>query len=100
MLICLFRGMFMDEKTWKHPADFDPERFLENGRLKVPENYQPFGVGKHRCMGETLAKANIFLLETTLFQSFKLSIHEQPSDDLLDGATPSVKPYSALVELR
>jgi cytochrome P450 len=104
MLIGMFRGMMLDEKYWPEPAEFRPERFLDaNGKAFVPENFYPFGVGKHRCMGEMMGRANLFMFITTLFQRFNFLVpkgHDLPSDVPIDGATPSVRQYTALVVRR
>ena len=55
MLVASFRGMMLDEGAWKNPLKFDPSRFLdEDGKICVPDNFFPFGLGKHRCMGEMM----------------------------------------------
>lgn len=104
MVIGMSSGMLTDEKYIKNPYAFDPENFLdENCKLTIPEKHFPFGVGKHRCIGEMLAKGNIFLLCTSLLQNFSLEIphgHEIPSTIPIDGATPTVQDYSALIVAR
>lgn len=103
MLVGMFRGMCFDEKLWKNPTEFDPDRFIQDGKIKVPEYFHPFGVGKRRCMGELMGRANIFLLVTTLFQNFNITIpdgYDEPKEDPKDGATPSVQNYTALFKLR
>jgi cytochrome P450 len=60
-------------------------------------------IGKHRCMGETLAKSNVFLFTASLLQKFNFSIppgSPPPSTEVVDGVTPSPKPFHALVTLR
>lgn len=105
MVIACFAGMMVDDPFWLEPHAFKPERFLSDDRTKVivPELYQPFGVGKHRCMGELMARANLFLFIATLLQNFTFSIpagDAMPADEPLDGATPSVRQYTALVQRR
>lgn len=105
MVIACFAGMMVDDPFWQEPHVFRPERFLNNDQTKVivPERYQPFGIGKHRCMGELMARANLFLFIATLLQNFAFSIpagHDLPSVEPLDGATPSVRQYTALVQRR
>lgn len=59
--------------------------------------------GKHRCMGETLAKSNVFLFTASLLQNFNFSVPPgslPPSTDAVDGVTPSPKPFQALVTPR
>uniref|UniRef100_A0A915ELC2 Cytochrome P450 n=1 Tax=Ditylenchus dipsaci TaxID=166011 RepID=A0A915ELC2_9BILA len=65
------------QKMWKsifpEPHKFMPERFLENEQLKRIEEFIPFGIGKRQCMGESLARAELFLFTTNLFYLFKVS---------------------------
>ncbi|KYQ56062.1 hypothetical protein ALC60_05045 [Trachymyrmex zeteki] len=104
MLVANFNGILMDE-SWDDPEDFRPERFLDNdGNIITPEKYFPFGIGKHRCMGETLARSNIFIITATLLQAFNFSVvpgEPRPTtQDFVDGVTAGPKPYRALVSLR
>lgn len=109
MLVCCFRGMLYDKNVWKGKNQeidiykFRPERFLKDGKVSIPERYYPFGVGKHRCMGELMARANIFLFTTTLLQNFNFQVppnHPLPSDEPVDGATPNIHQYTALITHR
>lgn len=104
MVIACFAGMMIDDPHWKDSTVFRPERFLDaSGKIAFPEMYQPFGVGKHRCMGEMMARSNLFLFITTLLQNFTFTVPPGdpiPSDEPLDGATPSVRQYMALVKCR
>ncbi|XP_058119792.1 probable cytochrome P450 303a1 [Anopheles ziemanni] len=103
MLIGMFRGMMLDENLWENPTHYVPERFLKDGKIHIPAQYHPFGVGKHRCMGELMAKSNLFLFLTTTLQSFDLLLPKGepfPSDVPLDGATPSVRKYHVAIRPR
>lgn len=104
MVIGMFNGMLSDERMFKSPNHFDPENFLNGeGKLSVPENFYPFALGRHRCLGEALARSNIFLLLTNVMQNFSLDVpagHKIPSDSYVDGATPDVRDYVALVTPR
>ncbi|CCD61364.1 CYtochrome P450 family [Caenorhabditis elegans] len=48
-----------DEKTFKNHTEFRPERFLENNNLE--KRLIPFGIGKRSCLGESLARAELYL---------------------------------------
>lgn len=104
MVVAMFSGMMLDSKVIKNPTNFDPENFLdESGKLFIPEKHFPFGLGKHRCIGEMLAKSNLFMLCTTLLQNFLFELppgHEIPSDFPIDGATPNLQQYSAVITPR
>ncbi|XP_014246954.1 probable cytochrome P450 303a1 [Cimex lectularius] len=104
MIIANFNGTLMDKTLWGDPENFRPDRFLdESGKIHVPDYYLPFGFGKHRCMGQTLARSNIFLFTATLLQHFNFEIppgQEPPDTKGIDGVTPSPGPYYALVTPR
>ncbi|XP_019871649.1 methyl farnesoate epoxidase-like [Aethina tumida] len=92
-------SLHMDPHFWKDPLAFRPERFLNQGQIVADEKYfAPFGYGKRRCLGESLAKTNYFLFFTSILHNFKIeaSEHEpEPSLEPLDGVTLSPKPYRA-----
>ncbi|XP_037088486.1 methyl farnesoate epoxidase-like [Pollicipes pollicipes] len=50
---------------------FRPERFLdESGAARRDPRLMPFGVGRRSCLGEQLARAELFLLFVCLMQRF------------------------------
>ncbi|XP_072534573.1 cytochrome P450 2U1 [Salminus brasiliensis] len=60
-----------DPTVWENPDDFCPSRFLdEQGQLLRREYFIPFGIGRRVCMGEQLAKMELFLMFTSLMQAF------------------------------
>lgn len=60
-----------DPSVWDTPDDFNPSRFLdEQGKLMRKEYFIPFGIGRRVCMGEQLAKMELFLMFTNLMQAF------------------------------
>ncbi|KAG1651566.1 Cytochrome P450 2C8 [Nymphon striatum] len=69
-----------DPTYWKNPLDFDPNRFIDkDGKDFRPPYLMPFGSGKRGCVGESMAKMEIFLLFVTLLQRFTF---EQDGNDL------------------
>lgn len=104
MVVAMFSGTLNDPRFVKNPLQFDPENYLdESGKFFIPEKHFPFALGKHRCIGESLAKSNLFLLCTTLLQNFYFDVplgHDIPSEKPIDGATPSVQDYLSLIVLR
>ncbi|KAM8945946.1 cytochrome P450 2J4-like [Pelodytes ibericus] len=61
-----------DGKYWKYPHEFSPENFLnEDGELIKPEAFLPFSAGPRVCLGENLARMEIFLIFTSLLTHFE-----------------------------
>lgn len=59
-------------ETWGDPEVFRPERFImEDGTLNRHHHaFLPFGYGKRVCLGESLARDELFLFTSSLFQRF------------------------------
>ncbi|KAJ8971907.1 hypothetical protein NQ314_000477 [Rhamnusium bicolor] len=95
----LHSGLMGQESGYDEPEAFKPERYLKNSRISVNENFLPFGFGKHRCLGETLARANLFLFISTLLQKFTFTIvpEHPPTGEWRDGVTPGPRPFKARV---
>ena len=57
-------------KYWDRPLEFDPTRFLSPDGTKIVqhEHFLPFGFGKRKCMGESFAKAELFLFAVLLIE--------------------------------
>lgn len=91
--------MMKPENGFKDPEVFIPERYMKDGKITMPETYLPFGMGKHRCMGETLARANVFLFLGTMLQNFVFStVPGSPPDmKMTDGVTPALRHYKAKI---
>jgi cytochrome P450 len=75
-----------DPDYFPDPWEFKPERFLspDGSRIVNNEHLIPFGLGKRKCMGESLAKAELFLFFANLVQKLKVSLpkwHKVPSED-------------------
>ncbi|XP_077084603.1 vitamin D 25-hydroxylase [Siphateles boraxobius] len=85
MVITNLYSVHFDEKYWSNPSIFCPERFLDcNGKFVRHEAFLPFSIGKRHCLGEQLARLEMFLFFTTLLQRFNLQFPE--------GFTPSLSP--------
>ncbi|KAI8504683.1 cytochrome P450 2 sub U member 1 [Branchiostoma belcheri] len=88
----------MDPEFWPDPERFNPDRHLDReGKLiKNPESFMPFSVGRRMCLGERLAKMELFLFFTAMMQQFSFVSPEgspTPSTDGVFGITLSPKSY-------
>ncbi len=87
----------MDPTLWKDPESFNPDRFLSSdGKTIVkPDYFIPFGVGRRVCLGDVLAKAELFLLFSSLLHVFNLRLPEgAPLPGLRGQAGVTVSPQA------
>ncbi|XP_078594429.1 cytochrome P450 2D6-like [Branchiostoma floridae x Branchiostoma japonicum] len=80
-------SLHMDPAYWPDPDRFDPERFLdvEGNVINKPESFMPFGGGRRGCLGDQLARMELFLFFTTLLQSFTFKAPEGAPPPNTDG---------------
>ncbi|NXX45497.1 CP2J2 protein, partial [Tricholaema leucomelas] len=83
MMINLTSIMF-DKNEWETPHSFNPGHFLKDGQFQRKELFIPFSMGKRACLGEVMARSELFLFFTALLQKFTF----QPPP----GTTYSFKP--------
>uniref|UniRef100_A0A669B555 Cytochrome P450 n=1 Tax=Oreochromis niloticus TaxID=8128 RepID=A0A669B555_ORENI len=95
-ILAPLHSVLHDESMWETPHSFNPQHFLDqDGKFRKREAFLPFSAGKRVCLGEQLARMELFLFFTSLLQRFSLSAPagEKPSLDFILGATLSPKPY-------
>ncbi|KAG8513017.1 Cytochrome P450 1A1 [Galemys pyrenaicus] len=105
---CTFINMYQvnhDETIWDHPNLFRPERFLtENGELNksLVEKVLIFGMGIRKCLGEDVARNEVFMFITTVLQQLRLKKLPGAALDLTPkyGLSMKPKPYQLLAEPR
>lgn len=77
---CVFVNQWQinhDQKLWDDPSEFRPERFLTpNGTINkaLSEQVTLFGLGKRKCIGETIARFEVFLFLAILLQQVEFSM--------------------------
>ena len=58
----------LDPDYWDEPEVFNPDRFLDG---KNKDQFVPFGMGKRICMGEALARSELFMFTALILQNFR-----------------------------
>ncbi|RXN39538.1 cytochrome P450 2G1-like protein [Labeo rohita] len=85
VIIPMLHSVLRDEGQWETPWMFNPEHFLDaNGSFKKNPAFMPFSAGKRSCVGESLARMELFLFIVSLLQRFSFSSPKGP-----DGVDPS-----------
>jgi len=79
-------SMHHDETKWREPYCFMPQRFLDSeGKLMrtTDQSFLPFGSGRRVCIGEALARMELFMFLSNILYRYELV----PDSDLprLDG---------------
>ena len=96
-LITNLSSALKDETVWEKPLCFHPEHFLDaQGHFVKPEAFMPFSAGRRSCLGEPLARMELFLFFTCLLQRFSISVPDgqpQPSDHGVFRALTTPCPY-------
>lgn len=100
-VVPLLYACHMDSNLWADPEKFEPTRFIdENGNVKKPEQFIPFGVGRRMCLGLVLARSELFLFFTSILHVFNLAKHADeplPSMDGVMGTTYTPKPFKVSI---
>ncbi|XP_060932017.1 cytochrome P450 2K1-like [Limanda limanda] len=86
-----------EEGQWKFPDEFNPENFPnDKGEFFKPEAFLPFSAGPQVCLGEGLARMELFLTLVTLLRKFRFVWPQDAGEPDLTpvyGVTLSPKPY-------
>ncbi|XP_068601252.1 cytochrome P450 2J6-like [Brachionichthys hirsutus] len=96
MVIPNLTSVLLDKNEWETPLTFNPGHFLnEEGKFEKRAAFIPFSAGKRLCLGEMLARMEIFLFFTSFMQHFTFSMPAgvKPVMDSRFGVTLAPQPY-------
>ncbi|XP_062602731.1 cytochrome P450 2B4-like isoform X5 [Saccostrea cucullata] len=88
-VLCLLDSALMDPETFPEPSKFKPERFLDdNGRCRedLKDKLISFSVGPRVCLGEALAKMELFLFFVRILQKFEIKPEDPECLPSLEGS--------------
>ncbi|XP_028020046.2 cytochrome P450 2E1 isoform X2 [Balaenoptera acutorostrata] len=81
VIIPTLDSLLYDSQEFPEPEKFKPEHFLnENGKFKYSDHFKPFSAGKRACVGEGLARMELFLFLASILQHFNLKSLGDPKD--------------------
>ncbi|KAE9547875.1 hypothetical protein FO519_008912, partial [Halicephalobus sp. NKZ332] len=96
-------NVLYDEEIFPDPLTFNPGRFIDSsGNLKKIEQLVPFSIGKRQCLGESLARMELFLILSNLFKHFDLKPEGEFPPSMLKkwGVTVQPEPFKVRVHKR
>ncbi|XP_020786096.2 cytochrome P450 2K4-like [Boleophthalmus pectinirostris] len=95
----LLTSVLYDESEWEKPHSFYPDHFLDkDGKFRKRDAFMPFSAGRRICLGEGLARMELFIFFVTLMQRFRFTAPPGVSEEELDltpsnGLTLSPRPH-------
>lgn len=104
-VITLLNTVHYDSEQFKTPQEFNPEHFLDaNQSFKKNPAFMPFSAGRRLCLGEPLARMELFIYLTSILQNFTLQPLVEPEDidltPLSSGLGNLPRPFQLCVQVR
>nr|QLI62178.1 cytochrome P450 29 [Streltzoviella insularis] len=85
-VVPLINCVHMDPTLWNEPNKFNPSRFIdENGKIRRPEYFMPFGVGRRMCLGDVLARMEMFMFFASMMHQFDVQSEAGAAPPSLEG---------------
>uniref|UniRef100_A0A8D0HA41 Cytochrome P450 family 2 subfamily AB member 20 n=1 Tax=Sphenodon punctatus TaxID=8508 RepID=A0A8D0HA41_SPHPU len=86
-----------DPEEWEMPRQFNPSHFLDkDGHFVCREAFIPFSTGHRVCLGEHMARTELFLFFTNLLRTFTFKLPEGVKEiktEAIWGGTLQPHPY-------
>ncbi|PAA71781.1 hypothetical protein BOX15_Mlig029931g1 [Macrostomum lignano] len=84
--ICAFNvySIHHDPELFPEPTKFLPERHLKDNQFVPCPHLATFGLGRRACLGESLARMELFVFFSALMQRYRFSLDPQDSRTLWD----------------
>ncbi|TSP46832.1 Cytochrome P450 2G1 [Bagarius yarrelli] len=94
IILPLLHSVLRDEEHWEKPWTFNPKHFLDiNGNFKKSPAFMPFSAGKRSCVGESLARMELFVFLVSLLQHFTFTTPGGPESV---NITPEISGFANL----
>ncbi|XP_075895321.1 cytochrome P450 2J2-like isoform X2 [Nelusetta ayraudi] len=96
-------SVLFDENEWETPNVFNPEHFLDaEGKFVRRDAFLPFSAGRRACLGEGLARMELFMFFVSLLQKFSFSTLDgvELSTEGVTGATRTPYPFKICAKAR
>jgi len=75
-----------DPVHFPEPDKFIPERHLdENGKFIKSNRIIPFSIGSRNCLGENLARSEVFLFVVAMLQKFEILPNPEDPNPPMEG---------------
>ncbi|NXV80057.1 CP2J6 protein, partial [Atlantisia rogersi] len=90
-------SVLSDPGKWETPDQFNPGHFLDkDGNFVKREAFLPFSIGHRVCIGELLARMELFIIFSTLLRAFTFTLPEgvkEADTKFVFGSTMKPPPY-------
>ncbi|XP_078523054.1 cytochrome P450 2J4-like [Lissotriton helveticus] len=104
LVIANLSSSLYDPDHWEMPHQFNPGHFLDKeGNFIQKDAFLPFSAGHRVCLGEQLARTELFIFFTSLLRAFTFKLPEGVKNVNMDpifGATMKPHPYQICAVLR
>ncbi|MFF3706322.1 cytochrome P450 [Streptomyces phaeochromogenes] len=92
-------ALHRDPELFPDPLVFDPDRWLDDGLPPLSNGaFLPFGAGKHKCIGDRFAQAELTTAIATLTRSWRLEL--VPGQAVRPVARATVRPSTLKMAAR